>query len=252
MSEPLLTFQHITICAGNEPLATDISFTLQEGEILVIAGESGSGKSTLLRAAAGLPAPGTGITGGIITWDGHRLHHQSSWKALRPTGISVVFQDALTSFCPVCTVYQQLWDAARTAGLCHQEFDRILSGRAALLSLPPDSLSSYPQELSGGMIQRAELLFPLIIPPRLVLADEPTSAVDSITQKKMADALLRLRRHHRTAIILVTHDLRLAAYLADTLLVLKKGRIQEYGPAPAVLKHPGSAYTRELLSHSGL
>ena len=102
------------------------------------------------------------------------------------------------------------------------------------------------------MIQRAELLFPLIIPPRLVLADEPTSAVDSLTQKKMADALLRLRRHHRTAIILVTHDLRLAAYLADTLLVLKKGRIQEYGPAPAVLKHPGSAYTRELLSHSGL
>ena len=78
MSEPLLTFQHITICAGNKPLATDISFTLQEGEILVIAGESGSGKSTLLRAAAGLPAPGTGITGGIITWDGHRLHHQSS------------------------------------------------------------------------------------------------------------------------------------------------------------------------------
>ena len=80
MSEPLLTFQHITICAGNKPLATDISFTLQEGEILVIAGESGSGKSTLLRAAAGLPAPGTGITGGIITWDGHRIHHQSSWS----------------------------------------------------------------------------------------------------------------------------------------------------------------------------
>lgn len=252
MSEPLLAFQHITICAANKPLANDISFTLQEGEILVIAGESGSGKSTLLRTAAGLPAPDTTITRGIITWDGHRLHHQSSWKALRPTGISVVFQDALTSFCPVCTVYQQLWDAARAAGLCHQEFDRILANRASVLSLPPDSLSSYPQELSGGMIQRAELLFPLIIPPRLVLADEPTSAVDSITQKKMADALLRLRRHHRTAIILVTHDLRLASYLADTLLVLKSGRIQEYGPAPAVLKHPGSAYTRELLSHSGL
>ena len=213
MSEPLLAFQHITICAENQLLANDISFTLQEGEILVIAGESGSGKSTLLRTAAGLPAPDTTITRGIITWDGHRLHHRASWKALYPTGMSVVFQDALTSFCPVCTVYQQLWDAARAA---------------------------------------AELLFPLIIPPRLVLADEPTSAVDSITQKKMADALLRLRRHHRTAIILVTHDLRLASYLADTLLILKSGRIQEYGPAPAVLKHPGSAYTRELLYHSGL
>ena len=252
MSEPILQINHLSKTFGSHEVLRDIDFSVNPGDVTSIIGASGSGKSTLLRAAAGLPAPGTGITGGIITWDGHRLHHQSSWKALRPTGISVVFQDALTSFCPVCTVYQQLWDAARTAGLCHQEFDRILSGRAALLSLPPDSLSSYPQELSGGMIQRAELLFPLIIPPRLVLADEPTSAVDSLTQKKMADALLRLRRHHRTAIILVTHDLRLAAYLADTLLVLKKGRIQEYGPAPAVLKHPGSAYTRELLSHSGL
>ena len=102
------------------------------------------------------------------------------------------------------------------------------------------------------MVQRAGLLFPLIIPPRLVFADEPTSAVDSVTQKKMADALLRLRRHHQTAIILVTHDIRLAAYMADTLLILRQGHVEEYGPAAGIMAHPGAAYTEHLLTLAGM
>ena len=132
------------------------------------------------------------------------------------------------------------------------EFDKTAADRAAVLDLPSGSLASYPQELSGGMVQRAGLLFPLIIPPRLVFADEPTSAVDSVTQKKMADALLRLRRHHQTAIILVTHDIRLAAYMADTLLILRQGHVEEYGPAAGIMAHPGAAYTEHLLTLAGM
>lgn len=252
MSEPLLTFQQLSLQAGRKILLENLSFSLREGEILVVAGQSGSGKSTLLRAAGGLLAPEVHRSSGYITWDGRRLEQPAAWKILRRGGISVVFQDALSSFCPVYTVYEQLWQACRFAGLCRTEFARLLKDRAASLDLTPESLSLYPQELSGGMIQRAELLFPLLLPPRLLLADEPTSAVDSITQKKMAQAFLRLRRYHHSAILLVTHDLRLAAYLADSLLILKDGRRIEYGPARRILTQPQAAYTKELLSRSGL
>ena len=96
------------------------------------------------------------------------------------------------------------------------------------------------------MIQRAELLFSLILAPTLLLADEPTSAVDNRTQQKIADAILRLRRYHHTAIMLVTHDIRLATYMADTILVLKAGRVIEYGSAAAIKAQPQQAYTRQL------
>lgn len=171
---------------------------------------------------------------------------------MRGKGINFVFQDALSSFCPVHSVTDQLWDAARVAGLTKEDFAKRAASMAEIVGLPANSLKSYPQELSGGMVQRAELLFPLIVPPELVLADEPTSAVDSITQKKMADAFLHLRKTANSAIILVTHNLRLAAYLADTILVLKDGHIQEYGAAKEVIAKPASDYTRELLVESGL
>lgn len=252
MSEPLLTFQQLSLQIGQKIILDHLSFSLDEGKILVIAGKSGSGKSTLLKAAGGLLPENIQTVSGHITWNGQRLYQKASWQPLRRGGISFIFQDALSSFCPVVRVDEQLWQACRAAGLCRGEFERLLRDRAKSLDLSPASLHLYPQELSGGMIQRAELLFPLLLPPRLVLADEPTSAVDSLTQQKIAQALLRLRRYHHTAILLVTHDLRLAAALADSLLILKDGTRQEYGPAPQVLSQPQSAYTQKLLRRSGL
>ncbi len=252
MNEPILTLQGVTVTAGSRAIARNVSFSLQPGEFLVIAGQSGSGKSTILKAIGGLLEQGASVTNGTITALGRTIHKPADLKPLRGTGISVAFQDALSSFCPVHSIEKQLVDAARFCKCFDADFRKRAEKAAASLGLPPQSLQSHPQELSGGMVQRAELLFPLLIPPRILLADEPTSAVDSITQKKMADAMLALRQNHDTAVILVTHDLRLAAYVADTLLVLKNGRIQEYGPAADIIRQPQSPYTRELLTHSGL
>lgn len=236
---PILTIQDLTVTAGGEPLLQDLSLTVRSGEILVIVGESGSGKTTLLKAVGGLLSPG-------LSWQGHI-------QTVPPQERDFLFQDAASSFCPVRTVLDQLWDAARFAG--EKDYTAFLATaeqRASVLDLPPHSLDAYPQEFSGGMIQRAELLFPLIHAPKLLLADEPTSAVDSVTQKKMADALLRLRRYHQTAILLVTHDIRLARYLADTLVVLKNGRTIEYGTAANLLAEPQQDYTKHLLQKAGL
>lgn len=248
----LLTVNQITIAIGNSPIVKNVSFFLHQGEILVIVGESGSGKTTILKACAGMLPDTIRITSGSITFAGHALSSKDDWLPLRGQDMNYVFQDSLSSFCPVRSIYKQLWDAARTAGMKRSEFDKTAANRAAVLDLPAGVLSSYPQELSGGMVQRAGLLFPLIIPPRLVFADEPTSAVDSVTQKKMADALLRLRRHHQTAIILVTHDIRLAAYMADTLLILHQGHVEEYGPAERIISNPQAAYTQRLLNLAGM
>ncbi|HAM04991.1 MULTISPECIES: dipeptide/oligopeptide/nickel ABC transporter ATP-binding protein [unclassified Megasphaera] len=248
----LLTVKEISIAIGDSPIVKQVSFSLHQGEILVIVGESGSGKTTILKACAGMLPDTIRITNGSIAFEGRPLVRKDDWLPLRGRDMNYVFQDSLSSFCPVRSIYDQLWDAARTAGMNRNEFDKTAADRAAVLDLPKGSLSSYPQELSGGMVQRAGLLFPLIIPPRLVFADEPTSAVDSVTQKKMADALLRLRRHHQTAIILVTHDIRLAAYMADTLLILRQGHVEEYGPAKPIIAHPGAAYTERLLTLAGM
>ena len=249
---PLLSVRDLTIMAGQRPLICHCSWHVQAGEILIIVGESGSGKTTLLKTAAGIPDQDLACTDGEIAYAGVPLKRPSDWQALRSRDMQYLFQDALSSFCPVRTVYDQLWDAARFSGMPKDTFDQVLADRTAVLSLRSDALKTWPQNLSGGMIQRAELLFSLIQPPRLLFADEPTSAVDSVTQKKMAQALLRLRRHHRTAIVLVTHDIRLAAFLADTLLILKAGEIVEYGPAASLLAQPRSEYTRRLLTLSGL
>jgi ABC-type glutathione transport system ATPase component len=248
----LLTLEEITIAIGDHPLVENVRFSLQQGEILVIVGESGSGKTTLLKGCAGMLPGGIHVIHGNMAFAGRPLRQQGDWLPLRGRGISYVFQDSLSSFCPVRTLYEQLWDAARVAGMGRSEFAATAADRTAVLDLPAGSLSSYPQELSGGMVQRAGLLFPLLLPPQLLLADEPTSAVDSVTQKKMADALLRLRRYHKTAIVLVTHDIRLAAYLADTLLILRQGQVEDYGPAGRLLAHPGAAYTERLLTLAGM
>lgn len=248
----LLTVQGITIGTEDSPIVRDISFTLRQGEILVIVGESGSGKTTILKACAGMLPDTLCISKGSLAFAGRPLARKNDWLPLWGREMNFVFQDAASSFCPVRTIHEQLWDAARTAGMDRETFEQTAADRAAVLDLPADSLASYPQELSGGMVQRAGLLFPLIIPPRLVFADEPTSAVDSVTQKKMADALLRLRRHHQTAVILVTHDIRLAACMADTLLILRQGRTEEHGPAGPILAHPEAPYTERLLTLAGM
>ena len=214
---------------------------------MVIVGESGSGKSTLLKAAGGLLEPGLAITSGSISFQGTLCRTHQDWQKRYGTEIGFLYQDAAASFCPVKTIRDQLWDAAHFAGsMDYPTFSDLAQQRASVLGLPASSLDSYPQELSGGMIQRAELLFSLILAPTLLLADEPTSAVDNGTQQKIADAILRLRRYHHTAIMLVTHDIRLAAYMADTILVLKAGRVIEYGSAAAIKAKPQQAYTRQL------
>ncbi len=252
--EKLLELQNVTIQSRTRPLVSHLSLTVSPGEILVIVGASGSGKTTILKAVAGLLPKGITRTEGSLFFHDKPLLHRSDWeRRWKNHQIQYVFQDSLSSFCPIYSIRRQLWDAVgKDSSLNWREFSELANERAALLELTPEALDLYPQELSGGMVQRAGLLFTMLRPPELVLADEPTSAVDSTTQKKMADALLRVRRYHHMAMILVTHDMRLARYMADTLLVLKQGEVQETGPAEAVLASPKSAYTMSMLELAGM
>lgn len=252
--EILLELKNVTIRTREKSLVSHISFSVHSGETFVIVGPSGSGKTTILKTAAGLLPNGIKKTAGNITFCDVPLQKKADWQKLwKRHQIQYVFQDSLSSFCPVYSIRQQLWDAVGKDGSLSQgEFSRLAEERAALLELPPGTLDLYPQELSGGMVQRAGLLFTMLRPPVLAFADEPTSAVDSVTQKNMADALLRVQRYHQMGIVLVTHDIRLARYMADTLLVLKDGHIEEIGPAKRVLTVPQSPYTRELLQKAGL
>ncbi|MCH3951505.1 MAG: ATP-binding cassette domain-containing protein [Acidaminococcus sp.] len=252
-NEPILQLHNVTIEAGGRPLVKEISFSVHKEEIFVIVGASGSGKTTILKAAAGILSRGVTQTGGTISFCGQVLRDADKIKLWQSHAVQYVFQDALSSFCLVYSIRQQLWDAVGKDGkLSRQEFNELTDERASLLDLSPDALNLYPQELSGGMVQRAQLLFSMLRPPVLAFADEPTSAVDSVTQKKMADALLRVRKYHKMSLVLVTHDIRLARYMADTLMVLKDGVIQEIGPAAQVIASPKSSYTQMLLERCGI
>lgn len=250
-SPPVLSLTAVTVTNGTTTILKNLSLTVAAGEILVIVGESGSGKTTLLKAISGTLQPPLRRSGEISLLG--RSHTAKDLQNCYGRELGMLFQNAADSFCPVQTIGRHLWDAVRlTHTLDAATFRSVAANRAAVLGLPSDILEAYPQYLSGGMLQRAELLFPLVMPPKLLLADEPTSAADSLTQKKIADALLRLRRYHQTGIIFVTHDIRLARYLADTLLVLKQGTTIEYGPASEIIANPTAAYTKELLYLAGI
>ena len=230
-----------------------VSFTVQPGEVLCILGESGSGKSVTLRALLRLLPPRSTRIEGEVRIDGQDVlaMRPQALRDLRGGSAAMIFQEPMTALDPVYTVGQQIGEAVRRHTSCgsHAARERALE----LLELvripsPERRLAAYPHELSGGLRQRAMIAMALSCNPRLLLADEPTTALDATVQVQVLILLRRLQRELGMGMIFVTHDLGVAAEIADTIAVMYAGRIVESGPVADVLRTPAHPYTAGLLA----
>jgi peptide/nickel transport system ATP-binding protein len=230
-----------------------VSFTVQPGEVLCILGESGSGKSVTLRALMRLlPRRSTRIEG-EVRFDGQDVlaMRPRALRDLRGGLAAMIFQEPMTALDPVYTVGQQIGEAVRRHTGCGSRAARLRA--LELLELvripsPDRRLDAYPHELSGGLRQRAMIAMALSCNPRLLLADEPTTALDATVQVQVLILLRRLQRELGMGMIFVTHDLGVAAEIADTVAVMYAGRIVESGPVAQVLSAPKHPYTAGLLA----
>jgi peptide/nickel transport system ATP-binding protein len=234
-------------------LVRDVSFKLTAGQTLALVGESGSGKTlTALSLLRLLPDPPVRILDGTIQFDNSDLAHLSSsgLRDVRGSGIAMIFQEPQSALNPVMSVGRQL----REAVLAHEKLDRkALNTRVRelleLVRLPdPDRIiQEFPHRLSGGMRQRVLIAIAMAGRPRVLIADEPTTALDVTVQREILDMLAGLQEQLGLAILLITHDLGLVADYADEIAVMYAGRIVERGPAEEVLADPLHPYTRGLL-----
>ncbi|SOC21956.1 ABC transporter ATP-binding protein [Stappia indica] len=229
-----------------------ISFNLREGEVLGVVGESGAGKSITGTAVIGLLEPPGRIAGGEIRLKGERIDNlpPAAMRKLRGKRIGMVFQDPLTSLNPLFTIGDQIIETIMT----HLPVsEREARDRAVALleevGIPAagDRLSAYPHQFSGGMRQRVVIALALCAEPELVIADEPTTALDVSVQSQIIRLLQRVCRDHGTAVMLITHDMGVIAETADRVAVMYSGRIAEIGPVRDVIKSPSHPYTIGLM-----
>ena len=256
--EPVLAVDALSVSvnteAGLRPLISDLSFTLGRGETLAIAGESGSGKSITALAIMGLlPPPAVRVTGGAIrlgTTDLTALP-EVQMRAIRGDRIAMIFQEPMTSLNPVLTIGLQLTEAIRAhTGLSRNEahMQATQALRAVRLSEADRRMTQYPHELSGGMRQRVMIAMALALKPDVLIADEPTTALDVTVQREVLDLLRDLQRDLGTAIILITHDMGVVAETADRVIIMRDGRAVEQGEVRQIFAAPQAGYTRDLLA----
>ena len=254
---PLLSIEDLVVSyatgAGRTEVVHGVSLDVRAGEVVALVGESGSGKTTIGQSVIGLLPENGRIERGIVRLNGTPISEWSEKRldALRGARISLVPQDPGNSLNPVRTIGAQVGEIFRIHG--HRDNAEI--DRRALellervgLSDPALRATQYPHELSGGMRQRVLIAIAVALKPDLIIADEPTSALDVTVQRRILDLIDDLRAETGTAVLLVTHDLGIAADRADRVVVLQHGRIQEQGAARDVLGRPGHAYTRQLLA----
>ena len=254
--KPLLEVRHIRIelptRRGTLLAVDDVSFTIGEGEVLGVVGESGAGKSITAAAIIGLLEPPLRLTGGEILLEGARIDNlpPEAFRRIRGKQIGAIFQDPLTSLNPLYTIGRQLVKTIRT----HLPLsDKAATARAIELlqevGIPGASerFTAYPHQFSGGMRQRVVIALALAANPRLIVADEPTTALDVSTQAQIIALLKRLCRDHGTAVMLVTHDMGVIAETADRVAVMYAGRVAEIGPVRQVVKQPQHPYTVGLM-----
>ena len=229
-----------------------VSFTIEAGEVLGMVGESGAGKSLTGMAIIGLLEPPGRIAGGSIRLEGQRIDDlpPDAMRRIRGRKIGAIFQDPLTSLNPLYTIGRQLEETIRT----HLDLDAAAARARAIgllrevgIPAPERRIDAYPHELSGGMRQRVVIALALAAEPALVVADEPTTALDVSIQAQIVQLLKRLCREHGTAVLLVTHDMGVIAETADRVAVLYAGRLVELGPVEAVIRRPLHPYTQGLM-----
>jgi len=258
MSEALLEVSRLQVefdtFSGRVRVLDNLDFSLLRGETLCIVGESGCGKSMTALAIMGLvPSPTGHITGGNILFEGEDLVRatESRLRSLRGDRISMIFQEPMTSLNPVFTVGEQIAEAVRL----HQNVGaRAARARAAemlrAVRIPEADkrIDEYPHQFSGGMRQRVMVAMALACEPNILIADEPTTALDVTVQAQIFDLLEELRERKSTSIILITHDMGAVAEMADRVIVMYAGRKVEEGPVEDILERPAHPYTEGLLA----
>src|ERR1700730_260189 len=249
--QPLLRVVGLEVKYGDDtPAVSNVELSVRSGQTVAVVGESGSGKSTTAAAILGLLAPGGRITAGRIVFDGIELASADfrRLRSIRGTGIGYVPQDPATNLNPVWKVGFQLREALRANNISdvRQRSLRLLD--EAGMPDPSTQARRYPHQLSGGRCQRALIAIGLAGRPRLLIADEPTSALDVTVQRQVLDHLQQLAGELGTAVLLITHDLALAAERAERLIVLYQGAVVETGVAQDILRDPQHPYTRRLVA----
>jgi len=241
--------------SGREIVAavSDVSLTVMPGEVVAVVGESGSGKSTLANALIGLLAENGRVTAGTIRIDGEDFAHarEAAWRGLRGRIIGLVPQDPGVSLNPTMTIGRQIGEAVtRTRGIRGPSADADVLELLEQIGIDRSAQRArqYPHELSGGMRQRVLIAIALAGRPKIIVADEPTSALDATVQRRVLDILEALVKRLGIAMLIITHDLGVAADRADRVVVMQGGRIVEEGPPAAILHAPKRPYTQNLIT----
>lgn len=238
--------------AGEVKALNDVTIHLKEGEVLGIVGESGSGKSVTAYSLMGLTAYPGRIIGGTIDFNGHRINDltEKEFRKIRGNEVSIIFQDPMTSLNPVYTVGNQIEEVIRL----HTDKDKAQAKERAkeLLELvginePSKRLKQYPHELSGGMRQRVMIAIALACEPKLLIADEPTTALDVTIQAQILELMMDLKDKLGMAIIMITHDLGIVASMCERIAVMYAGHIVEYGTTDDIFYNPRHEYTKGLI-----
>ena len=256
MSEYLVDIQHERLSfftpAGEVKALNDVSIHLNEGEVLGIVGESGSGKSVTAYSLMGLTAYPGRLIGGTLDFNGHRINDmtEKDFRKMRGNEVSIIFQDPMTSLNPVYTIGNQIEEVI----LLHTDKNKQQAHDRAreLLELvginePEKRLKQYPHELSGGMRQRVMIAIALACEPKLLIADEPTTALDVTIQAQILELMLELKEKLGMAIIMITHDLGIVANMCEKIAVMYAGHIIEYGTTDDIFYNPKHEYTKGLL-----
>ena len=257
MSEKLLEIKDEKLSfftpAGEVKALNGVSFSMNEGEVLGMVGESGSGKSVTAYSIMGLTAYPGKLIGGTIYFNGHQIEKMSEkeMRKIRGNEVSIIFQDPMTSLNPVYTIGNQITEVIRlhTGKSKKEAYDRAKE----LLELvginePTKRLKQYPHELSGGMRQRVMIAIALACEPKLLIADEPTTALDVTIQAQILELMQELRQKLGMSIIMITHDLGVVASMCERIAVMYAGHIVEYGTADEIFYEPKHEYTKGLIN----
>ena len=257
MSEKILDIKEERLSfftpAGEVKALNGVSFTMNQGDVLGVVGESGSGKSVTAYSVMGLTAYPGKLVGGKVWFNGHEIENmkEKDFRKIRGNEVSIIFQDPMTSLNPVYTIGNQIVEVIRL----HTDKNKADAWARAkeLLELvginePEKRLKQYPHELSGGMRQRVMIAMALACSPKLIIADEPTTALDVTIQAQILDLLRNLKDQINSSIMFITHDLGVIAEMADYVVVMYAGRIVEQGTAEEIFSHPAHPYTIGLMA----
>ena len=257
MSEKILDIKEERLSfftpAGEVKALNGVSFTMNQGDVLGVVGESGSGKSVTAYSVMGLTAYPGKLVGGKVWFNGHEIENmkEKDFRKIRGNEVSIIFQDPMTSLNPVYTIGNQIVEVIRL----HTDKNKADAWARAkeLLELvginePEKRLKQYPHELSGGMRQRVMIAIALACEPKLLIADEPTTALDVTIQAQILELMQELRKKLGMSIIMITHDLGVVASMCEKIAVMYAGHIVEYGTTDEIFYNPQHEYTKGLIN----